>query len=137
MRELCAVNAVVIELDDIHHADDASLDLLTALVGEEPDLPLLAIYLARPSLFRRRRAWGSGQEAHIRLELRPLGRSRGSQQHGGAAGDGAVPAGAARNHASTPTTNVSSPLRSASPCRLRQLPRLRRCSTMVSGSRPS
>jgi tetratricopeptide (TPR) repeat protein len=78
-RELCARNPVVMELDDIHHADDASLDLLSALVSAEEDLPLLVICLARPSLFARRPAWGSGQDYHTRLELRPLGKreSRG------------------------------------------------------------
>ena len=71
---LCATNPVVFELEDIHHADEATLALLTALVSEHRDLPLLVVCLARPELFERRPTWGSGQEFHTRLELRPLDR---------------------------------------------------------------
>ncbi len=69
---LRASDAVVIQLEDIHHADDASLDLLSALVSAHTDLPLLVICLARPTLYERRPTWGSGQPSHTRLELGPL-----------------------------------------------------------------
>ncbi|MCL4263127.1 MAG: protein kinase [Anaerolineae bacterium] len=74
IEALCARNPVVLEVEDVHLADDASLDLLTDLAAQHDDLPLLMICLARPSLFERRPAWGSGQSFHTRLELRPLDR---------------------------------------------------------------
>ncbi|HRQ37620.1 MAG TPA: protein kinase [Chloroflexota bacterium] len=74
IEALCARNPVVLEVEDVHLADDASLDLLTDLAAQHDDLPLLMICLARPSLYERRPAWGSGQSFHTRLELRPLDR---------------------------------------------------------------
>lgn len=74
IEALCARNPVVMEVEDVHLADDASLDLLTDLAAQHDDLPLLMICLARPSLYERRPAWGSGQSFHTRLELRPLDR---------------------------------------------------------------
>jgi predicted ATPase len=65
---------IVIELEDLHHADDVSLDLLNALVAQAPNLPLLLICLARPALLERRPNWGSGQPFHRRIVLAPLDR---------------------------------------------------------------
>ncbi|HEX2618754.1 MAG TPA: tetratricopeptide repeat protein, partial [Phototrophicaceae bacterium] len=62
----------VMELEDIHHADDASLDLLTDLFNADGELQLLVLCLARPSLLERRPTWGSGQRVHRRIELKPL-----------------------------------------------------------------
>lgn len=74
INALCERNPAVFEVEDIHLADDASLDLLTDLVTYNEGLPLLVICLARPSLYERRPTWGSGQPFHTRLELRPLDR---------------------------------------------------------------
>ena len=65
---------MTIELEDIHLADSASLDLLNDLVSEQPELPILLICLARPSLYKQRPTWGGGQRFHTRLDLRPLDR---------------------------------------------------------------
>ena len=73
---------IVCLLEDSHWADEASLDLFTALVSEQPHLPLLIVSLARPMLFERCPAWGGGLEAlrhggtvsHHLIELRPLDR---------------------------------------------------------------
>jgi class 3 adenylate cyclase/tetratricopeptide (TPR) repeat protein len=70
--KLCDISPVVIEVEDIHHADNASLDLLTGFISEYADLPVLLIVLARPALLERRPNWGSGLPYHIRIELRPL-----------------------------------------------------------------
>ena len=59
----------VLFLDDVHWADDGSLDLLEYLVREGRDIPLLIVCLARPTLFDRRLNWGLG---HTRLDLPPL-----------------------------------------------------------------
>ena len=64
----------VIFLEDIHWADDSSLDLLDYLVAAVPDTRLLVICLARPTLFERRPSWGEGQEFHTQINLKPLSR---------------------------------------------------------------
>jgi class 3 adenylate cyclase/tetratricopeptide (TPR) repeat protein/tRNA A-37 threonylcarbamoyl transferase component Bud32 len=74
IQALCGRNPAVFEVEDVHLADDASLDLLMDLVTQFEALPLLLICVARPSLYERRPSWGSGQPAHTRLELRPLDR---------------------------------------------------------------
>jgi class 3 adenylate cyclase/tetratricopeptide (TPR) repeat protein len=61
-----------IYLEDLHWADDGSLDLIDHLGRECRDMPLLILGLTRPVLFERRALWGEGQEAHSRIELRPL-----------------------------------------------------------------
>ena len=64
----------VIFLEDVHWADDSSLDLLDYLVGAVPDTRLLVVCLARPSLFERRPSWGEGQQIHTQISLKPLSR---------------------------------------------------------------
>ena len=61
-------------LEDLHWADDSSLDLIWRLATELPAAPLLIVAVTRPTLFERRPNWGEGQEAHVRLELRSLSR---------------------------------------------------------------
>lgn len=63
---------VVLELEDIHHADDASLDLLNDIFNADDNRHLLVIGCARPSLYERRPTWGSGQPFHTRIDLQPL-----------------------------------------------------------------
>ncbi|RMG70829.1 MAG: hypothetical protein D6711_16490 [Chloroflexi bacterium] len=63
---------VVFELEDLHLADDASLDLISEMVEACQDMPLLVTLTARPTLLERRPNWGSGQDYHTWLELKPL-----------------------------------------------------------------
>jgi serine/threonine protein kinase/tetratricopeptide (TPR) repeat protein len=63
-----------LQFDNIHWADDRSLNFINHLVENQPDLPLVVTCTARPSLYDRRPTWGSGQDFHQRLELRPLSR---------------------------------------------------------------
>lgn len=65
-------HAAAILLEDIHWADDGSLNLIEYLARERPDLPLLIIGLARPTLFERQSAWDAELPSHIRLDVRPL-----------------------------------------------------------------
>ena len=69
-----ASNPMVILLEDIHWADDSSLDLLDRLIAAAPDTRLLVVCLARPPLFERRPSWGEGRENHTRINLKPLSR---------------------------------------------------------------
>lgn len=70
---------VVIFLEDIHLANEGSLDLIDHLARECRHMPLLIVCLARPSLFERRPSWGKRQVAHTCLELSPLS-EKNSQQ---------------------------------------------------------
>ena len=69
-----ASEPTVIFLEDIHWADDSSLDLLDQLVAAVPETQLLVVCLARPPLFERRPSWGEGQEIHTQIILKPLSR---------------------------------------------------------------
>ena len=70
---------IVLLLDDLHWADDASLDLLQHLVHVNADVPMLVLGQTRPTLFERRADWpgesaGAGAAAQ-RIELAALDRS--------------------------------------------------------------
>ncbi len=69
---ICAEYPAVVMLDDIHWADGGSLDSMLDLVRRQPDLPLLVVCLARPSIYDRRPEWGKMLPAHIQLDLAPL-----------------------------------------------------------------
>ena len=65
-------NPVMLLIEDIHWADDRSLDLINNLVRDNTDLPLFVLCMARPSLYERRPQWGEGQRFHERIQLEPL-----------------------------------------------------------------
>jgi class 3 adenylate cyclase/tetratricopeptide (TPR) repeat protein len=65
---------MIILLEDLHWADDSSLDLIDHLVKAIPRARLLVVGLARPALFERRPHWGEGESAFTGLELKPLSR---------------------------------------------------------------
>lgn len=70
--KLSELNPVILYIEDLHHADNATLDLLSALVSENDSLPLLMVCTARSIFYEKRPSWGSGQRNHLRLDLRPL-----------------------------------------------------------------
>ena len=59
-------------MEDLHWADEASLDALTSLVVELTDLPVFILATARHRLLERRPYWGEGQGFHKRIMLEPL-----------------------------------------------------------------
>jgi serine/threonine protein kinase/tetratricopeptide (TPR) repeat protein len=63
---------VMLHVEDIHWADDRSLDLINNLVRDNTNLPLFVLCMARPSLYERRPQWGEGQRFHERIQLEPL-----------------------------------------------------------------
>ncbi|HEX3111723.1 MAG TPA: protein kinase [Candidatus Eisenbacteria bacterium] len=65
-------NPVMILIEDIHWADDRSLDLINNLVRDNTELPLFVLCMARPSFYERRPQWGEGQRFHERIQLEPL-----------------------------------------------------------------
>ncbi|HEV8480887.1 MAG TPA: protein kinase, partial [Candidatus Eisenbacteria bacterium] len=68
----CQKSPVMIHIEDLHWADDRSLDLINNLVRENVKLPLFMVCMSRPSLYERRPQWGEGQRFHERVELEPL-----------------------------------------------------------------
>jgi predicted ATPase/class 3 adenylate cyclase len=63
-------------LEDLHWADDESLDVLPPMLAALDDWPVLLLGLARPALLERRPGWPGAAwpegERHPRLELAPL-----------------------------------------------------------------
>jgi predicted ATPase/class 3 adenylate cyclase len=70
---------VVVFLDDVHWADDSSIDVIKELSRMTAKHPILLICLARPSLYERRPYWGEGQEFHRKMELQPLSKRESRQ----------------------------------------------------------
>ena len=81
---------VVILLEDLHWADDASLSWLEAAEHLLRGSPVLAVATARPSLLERHPDWGQGLKDSVRLLLEPLSRRDSGSllaellRHGGA-----------------------------------------------------
>ena len=69
---LAQQNPVVVLLEDIHWADDSSLELINHLEGSLANKRLLIVCATRPQLFERRPHWGEGLPFHTRLDLNPL-----------------------------------------------------------------
>ena len=63
---------IVVQLEDLHWADGDSLDFLNYIAEVDRDVPLLILGFARPTLFERRRDWGSTDGIHQRIDLAPL-----------------------------------------------------------------
>lgn len=70
---------VALLLDDLHWADDGSLDFIRFLSRACTDSPLLLLGLTRPGLFERRPLWCSGQDNHLRIDLGPLSKRNGRE----------------------------------------------------------
>ena len=71
-RSLTRQDAAAILIEDIHWADDPSLDMLSQVVQELSEARLLLLCLARPTFFERRPQWGNDLPQHIHLSLQPL-----------------------------------------------------------------
>jgi class 3 adenylate cyclase/tetratricopeptide (TPR) repeat protein len=72
IRALTAQQPMVMVLEDMHWADDSTLDVIDRIVTEIPAARLLLVCLARPVLFERRPSWGEGRDAYVQLALRAL-----------------------------------------------------------------
>lgn len=71
LRAASHTDPVVIFLEDIHWADNASLDLIELIASECYDIPLLLVAIAQPLLLERRPTWGEISN-HQHLHLGPL-----------------------------------------------------------------
>ncbi|MGB7094348.1 MAG: tetratricopeptide repeat protein [Anaerolineales bacterium] len=63
---------VIVFLDDVHWADDNSLDVVNYLAQSLSNQPVLIICLARSLVLERRPLWGEGQKSHTKLDLDAL-----------------------------------------------------------------
>ncbi len=70
---------LVIFMEDIHWADDSSLDALNWLGERIQHQPLLIVCAARTSLRERRPYWGEGLSYHHSLALQPLSKRESHQ----------------------------------------------------------
>jgi tetratricopeptide (TPR) repeat protein len=68
------VQPLVLMAEDLHQADEESLDLLAELSAELGEAPILIVATARPDLLVRRPSWGRTDGSHVRLDLGPLTR---------------------------------------------------------------
>ena len=59
-------------LEDLHWADDGTLDFVEHLADWSTDSPLLVLCTARPELFDRRPLWGGGRLNSQTISLAPL-----------------------------------------------------------------
>jgi class 3 adenylate cyclase/tetratricopeptide (TPR) repeat protein len=76
-RRLAAADGVpiLLQLDDLHWADDGSLGFLLHLARVDRDVPILVIGLTRATLFERASDWSSIDDIHQRVDLSPLDKS--------------------------------------------------------------
>jgi class 3 adenylate cyclase/tetratricopeptide (TPR) repeat protein len=70
---------VVVLLEDLHWADDASLDWMDDAAPLLRNSPVLVVATARPTLLERRPHWGEGRSHHARLRLHSLSRRQSRQ----------------------------------------------------------
>jgi predicted ATPase/class 3 adenylate cyclase len=87
---------LLLALDDLHWADEASLDLLDELLAARPERAVVVLALARPELLQRRPGWGARAAEHRTLHLAPLAQAEGQALAGSllaplAAGDITTP----------------------------------------------
>jgi len=69
---LSAIHPVVLLLEDLHWADNSSLDLLSLLPTWLSEQRMLFLCSARPALFERRAEWGQSFPRHTLVSLLPL-----------------------------------------------------------------
>ncbi len=69
---LAEQSPVVWMLEDVHWADDESLDVVLQLVGGLVESPFFVIAAARPDLAERRPDWGSSLSGFRQLDVQPL-----------------------------------------------------------------
>jgi class 3 adenylate cyclase/tetratricopeptide (TPR) repeat protein len=67
------LDAVVLLLEDIHWADDSSLDALSHVMNNSMNIPLLGLSFLRPTFFERRPDWlAVAHPRHLHIPLQPL-----------------------------------------------------------------
>ena len=78
-RRVARRKPALLLLDDLHWADDGSLDFVDHLARECAGCPVLVVCAARRDLIERRPEWGEGRATHARLMIQPLTRRESRQ----------------------------------------------------------
>ncbi|MDF2731854.1 MAG: adenylate/guanylate cyclase, partial [Desertimonas sp.] len=73
-RRLADQAPVVLLLEDLHWADEATLSLINAADAVLRDSQVLVVATTRPTLLERHPHWGEGLDFHTRLTLKSLSR---------------------------------------------------------------
>lgn len=71
-QAICAQDPAMILLEDLHWADDSSLDMFNEISIALPNEPLLMVAATRPALLARSPDWSNETSRQFRLELQPL-----------------------------------------------------------------
>jgi len=71
-RLIMKSSILVLLLDDLHWADDSSLDAIQKFAMGLPDQPVLIVGTARPDLYERRFSWDLSRPFYQRLDLHTL-----------------------------------------------------------------
>ena len=72
LEEDARKHPLALVVDDLHLADDASLDVLHCLSAELGEAPIVVVATARPELFVRRPGWMKQEGSHARIDVKPL-----------------------------------------------------------------
>jgi len=72
LEALGELGPAVLVFEDLHWADDGTLDFVDHLIEWASGVPLLVVGTARPELLERRSAWGGGKTNALTLALSPL-----------------------------------------------------------------
>lgn len=72
LTEAAVISPTLVVFEDIHWADDPSLEFIKFMLKSNPKLPIMLLGLSRPSLFERHREWGQEAACHSLIQLRPL-----------------------------------------------------------------
>lgn len=72
VKQTATFSPLLIFLDDVHWADDSSLDLINYLGQSLSDQRVMVVCLARSVLYERRPLWGEGQKSHTKIDLNSL-----------------------------------------------------------------
>ena len=72
VESLARAAPTALVFEDLHWADEGTLDLVEMLASRVRDVPLMLLVLARPELLDMRRSWGGGLPAYTALPLQAL-----------------------------------------------------------------
>ena len=71
-ERLAADQVVALVFEDLHWADQGTLDFIDHVLEWSRNVPLLIITLARPELLEARPGWGAGRRNFLALDVEPL-----------------------------------------------------------------
>ncbi len=92
LESIASQNPFVLVIEDMHWADAAMLTFVEHLAGWASRVPLFVLCTARPELYERDPAWGSGKRNHTAISLSPLSPDETAQLIGALLDQAVLPA---------------------------------------------